>query len=126
MAENTPIWKIIVGMGVVVSVFTGIIKYDERLAKCRDVKQGMEQLESKVAQTLDKFHKVDILVNNAGVIKMSPAETTKEEDWDNVIDVNLKGEFLCAQEVGVQMINQRSGKIINIASVAGKMPPLRN
>lgn len=68
-----------------------------------------------------KFGEIDILVNNAGVFKMSPADMITEEDWDMIIDVNLKGQFLCAQEVGRQMIKQKSGKIINIASIAGKM-----
>jgi NAD(P)-dependent dehydrogenase (short-subunit alcohol dehydrogenase family) len=80
-----------------------------------------EDVAAMVRQTLDKFGRVDVLVNNAGIYRMSPAETMNEEDWDRVIDVNLKGEFLCAQEVGKQMIKQKSGKIINIASVAGKL-----
>ncbi len=79
-----------------------------------------EDVKEMVKQTVKKFDKIDALVNNAGILRMSPAETIKEEDWDKVIEVNLKGEFLCAQEVGRQMIKQKSGKIINIASVAGK------
>ena len=77
------------------------------------------EVETMVKQTVEKFAKIDILVNNAGIFRMSPAEGMKEEDWDKVIAVNLKGEFLCAQAVGKQMIKQKSGKIINIASVAG-------
>ncbi|MDI6655401.1 MAG: glucose 1-dehydrogenase [Candidatus Hydrothermarchaeota archaeon] len=78
-------------------------------------------VERMVQQTIEKFGRVDILVNNAGIFRMAPAETMKEEDWDKVIAVNLKGQFLCAQEVGKQMIKQKSGKIINMASVAGKL-----
>ncbi|MEA3255541.1 MAG: glucose 1-dehydrogenase [Candidatus Altiarchaeota archaeon] len=77
-------------------------------------------VEAMVHQTIERFGGVDILVNNAGILRMAPAETMKEEDWDKVIAVNLKGQFLCAREVGRQMIKQKSGKIINIASVAGK------
>ena len=77
------------------------------------------EVETMVKQTVEKFAKIDILVNNAGIFRMSPAEGMKEEDWNKVIAVNLKGEFLCAQAVGKQMIKQKSGKIINIASVAG-------
>ena len=77
------------------------------------------EVEAMVKQTVEKFGKIDILVNNAGIFRMSPAEGMKEEEWDKVIAVNLKGEFLCAQTVGKQMIKQKSGKIINIASVAG-------
>lgn len=80
-----------------------------------------EDVAGMVQQTVNKFGKVDLLINNAGIIRMSPAETMSEEDWDKVIDVNLKGEFLCAQEAAKQMINQRSGKIINIASIAGQL-----
>ena len=80
-----------------------------------------EDVERMVQQTIEKFGKVDILVNNAGIFRMAPAETMKEEDWDKVIAVNLKGQFLCAQEVGKRMIKQKSGKIINMASVAGKL-----
>ncbi len=79
-----------------------------------------EDVAGMVQQTVNKFGKVDLLINNAGIIRMSPAETMSEEDWDKVIAVNLKGEFLCAQEAAKQMITQRSGKIINIASIAGQ------
>ncbi|MFH1774962.1 MAG: 3-oxoacyl-ACP reductase family protein [Methanobacteriota archaeon] len=78
-------------------------------------------VERMVQQTIEKFGRVGILVNNAGIFRMAPAEAMKEEDWDKVIAVNLKGQFLCAQEVGKRMIKQKSGKIINMASVAGKL-----
>ena len=76
-------------------------------------------VEKMIKQTMDKFGKIDILVNNAGILRMGNAETMKQEDWDTVIQVNLTGQFLCAQAVGKQMIKQKSGKIINIASIAG-------
>ncbi len=79
-----------------------------------------EDIEEMVKQTVEKFDGIDILVNNAGILKMMPAEEMKEEDWDEVIAVNLKGQFLCAQATGKQMIKQKSGSIINIASVAGQ------
>ncbi len=77
-------------------------------------------VEAMVKQTLEKFGRVDILVNNAGILRIEPTEDMKEEDWDKVLAVNLKGQFLCAQEVGKNMIKQKSGKIINISSIAGK------
>jgi len=79
-----------------------------------------EDVSSMVNQALKKFDRIDILVNNAGIYRAAPAETAKEEDWDKILAINLKGQFLCSQEVGKQMIKQKSGKIINIASVAGK------
>jgi len=73
-----------------------------------------------VEETLRQFGNIDILVNNAGINPfILEAEKIKEEGWDQVLDVNLKGVFLCCQEVGRQMIRQGGGKIINISSAAG-------
>ncbi len=74
-----------------------------------------------VQRAVKKFGQIDILINNAGILKMSPAEKISEKDWDAVIAVNLKGQFLCAQGVGKQMLKQKSGRIINMSSIAGKM-----
>lgn len=110
-------------------VVTDVLDVEETAGEIR--KNGREALELKVdvtsrkeiaemvRRTLDRFGRIDILVNNAGIFRMAPAESMSEEDWDRVIDINLKGEFLCAQEVGKEMIQRKSGKIINIASVAG-------
>jgi 2-deoxy-D-gluconate 3-dehydrogenase len=76
-------------------------------------------VDTMVKVTLEKFRRIDILVNNAGILRMGNAESTSKDDWDKVIDVNLSGQFLCAQAVGKQMIKQKSGNIINIASIAG-------
>lgn len=79
-----------------------------------------KQVALLVEKTIDRFGRVDILVNNAGIprqVKPSLAET--EEGWDNLMAVNLKGVFLCSQDVAKKMIPQGGGKIINIASVAG-------
>jgi NAD(P)-dependent dehydrogenase (short-subunit alcohol dehydrogenase family) len=66
-----------------------------------------------------EFGRIDILVNNAGVTSVGPFETLPEEAWDRVIGVNLKGVFLCCQEVGHHMIGNKSGNIINMSSVLG-------
>ncbi len=79
-----------------------------------------KEVAEMVNRTINRFGRVDILVNNAGIYRAAPAESMSQEDWDNVLDINLKGEFLCAQEAGKQMINQGAGKIINIASIAGQ------
>ena len=76
-------------------------------------------IKKMVRQTVKKFGRIDILVNNAGIVRQAPVESMTEKDWDDVIKVNLNGEFLCAQAVGKQMIKQQTGRIINIASVAG-------
>jgi NAD(P)-dependent dehydrogenase (short-subunit alcohol dehydrogenase family) len=70
---------------------------------------------------LDAYGRVDVLVNNAGIACISPAEQTPPELWRRVLDVNLTGPFLLCQAFGSAMLAQRSGSIINIASVAGLM-----
>jgi 3-oxoacyl-[acyl-carrier protein] reductase len=71
-----------------------------------------------VQETLSRFGKVDILVNNAGVVVVKSIEKQTETDWDNVLDVNLKGVFLCCHRVVREMIKQKQGAIVNIASIA--------
>ncbi|MBU2883551.1 2-dehydro-3-deoxy-D-gluconate 5-dehydrogenase KduD [Psychrosphaera sp. B3R10] len=75
------------------------------------------QIIDVVEDTLKAFGKIDILVNNAGTIKRSPAHEFTDEDWDDVIEVNLNGVFRFCREVGKHMLKQGSGKIINIASL---------
>ncbi|HUK48349.1 MAG TPA: SDR family oxidoreductase [Terriglobales bacterium] len=72
-----------------------------------------------VDATLAQFGKIDILINNAGISWGTPVEQMRLEDWNKVIETNLTGTFLCSQAVGKIMIEQKQGKIINIASVAG-------
>ena len=76
-------------------------------------------VEAMVKEVQEKFGKIDILVNNAGILRAGNAEVLDKEDWDKVLQVNLTGQFLCAQAVGRQMMKQKSGSIINIASIAG-------
>lgn len=71
-----------------------------------------------VATALERFGALDILVNNAGVIKDRPLSFLKEADWDEVVDTNLKGAFLCSKAAIKPMIHQRAGRIINIASIS--------
>jgi 3-oxoacyl-[acyl-carrier protein] reductase len=74
-----------------------------------------------VDQVYGKFGRVDILVNNAGIIRRGTIETVTEEDWDRVIEVNLKGTFNCCKAVVGIMKQQAYGKIVNVSSIAGKM-----
>ena len=78
-------------------------------------------VERMVKQVLEKFGRIDILVNNAGLMGNYYLVTDyPEEEWDRLIDVNLKGTFLCCKAVLPSMIKQKYGKIISLASVAGK------
>ncbi|HHV72886.1 MAG TPA: glucose 1-dehydrogenase [Clostridia bacterium] len=90
----------------------------ETLPVAADVTK-MKDIENLVNSTLARFGRIDILVNNAGTALTKKAEEITEEDWDRVLDVDLKGVFFCAQAVGKQMIKQKRGKIINIGSILG-------
>ena len=79
------------------------------------------EVENLVKQTLDKFSKIDILVNNAGITRDNLLMRMSDEEWSQVIDVNLKGVFNCTKSVSKVMMKQRSGRIVNIASVVGLM-----
>ena len=68
-----------------------------------------------------EFKPLDILVNNAGITKDGLFVRMKEDDWDQVLAVNLKGSFLCGQQAAKQMMKQRQGAIVNIASIVGVM-----
>ena len=72
-----------------------------------------------VKQTTEAFGKIDILVNNAGITRDNLLMRMKEQEWEDVIDTNLKGVFLCTKAVTRPMMKQRSGRIINIASIVG-------
>jgi 3-oxoacyl-[acyl-carrier protein] reductase len=76
-------------------------------------------VEKMVKEVVKQFSKVDILVNNAGMSVVGPSERLKENLWRRGIDVMLTGVFFCSQAAGKEMIKQKSGKIINIASVNG-------
>lgn len=72
-----------------------------------------------VKETIDTFGSLDILVNNAGITRDNLLMRMKEEEFDQVIDTNLKGVFNCTKAVTRQMMKQRAGKIVNLASIVG-------
>lgn len=74
--------------------------------------------EKMVKETVSKYGKVDILVNNAGILFTAPVEETTDEMWDKLLAVNVKGVFFCAKAAAKEMKKQKSGKIINISSIA--------
>ncbi len=79
------------------------------------------EVDAMVKESLQKFQRIDILVNNAGVLLMKPFVQMTEKDWNFVLDNNLKSVFLCTNAVAKQMVKQKSGKIISIASAAGEI-----
>jgi len=80
-----------------------------------------DAVHAAVDQILDHFGQIDILVNNAGVNHRVPVLEFSEEDWDRVIDTNLKGYFLVTQAVAPQMLARGYGKVINVSSILGKV-----
>ncbi len=85
-----------------------------------DITNG-QSIEEGARKVLEKYGKIDILINNAGITRDSILFRMKEEDWEKVIAVNLKGVFLCSKIIGRLMFAKKSGKIINIASVIGEI-----
>jgi 3-oxoacyl-[acyl-carrier protein] reductase len=79
-----------------------------------------DQVKVMIEACINRFGKLDILVNNAGIIQTAPVTEIEGKDWDRVMEVNLKGVFLCCKAALAPMKAQHGGKIINIASVAGK------
>ena len=80
-----------------------------------------DQVDSFVQKTLDKFGKIDILVNNAGITRDGLLVRMSEADWDLVLNVNLKGAFICTKAISKIMMKQRDGRIVNMASIIGIM-----
>lgn len=111
----------------IVAVGTSIENLSETVAKIEALGQTVlplacdqtkpEQIDAAIAATLSKFGKIDILINNAGTIRRAPAHEHSDDDWQTVIDTNLNGVFRFCREAGKVMLKQKSGKIINIASL---------
>jgi 3-oxoacyl-[acyl-carrier protein] reductase len=80
-----------------------------------------DNVERMIQAILERFSQIDILVNNAGIARDKLVLRMTEEDWDAVLNINLKGTFHCTKAVVKHMSKQRSGKIVNIASVVGEM-----
>lgn len=78
-----------------------------------------DEVDAMMKQAIEVFGTLDILVNNAGITRDNLLMRMKEQEWDDVVDTNLKGVFLCTKAVTRQMMKQRAGRIINISSIVG-------
>lgn len=78
-----------------------------------------DEVKAMIKEVVSQFGSIDVLVNNAGITRDNLLMRMKEQEWDDVIDTNLKGVFNCIQKVTPQMLRQRSGSIINLSSVVG-------
>jgi NAD(P)-dependent dehydrogenase (short-subunit alcohol dehydrogenase family) len=99
----------------VVDEITGL--GERGLALSCDV-SSREEVDDMVRRTVAEFGRVDILVNNAGIISYKPFLELTDEDWDKTLNVNLKGQFLCARAAAREMVENKWGRIINIASIS--------
>ncbi|KPN93087.1 3-oxoacyl-[acyl-carrier-protein] reductase [Lysinibacillus sp. ZYM-1] len=117
------------GAKVVVNYSGSQAKAEEVVAKIQESGGEAIAVQASVSQTeevttlMDKavktFGSLDILVNNAGITRDNLLMRMKEDEWDDVLDTNLKGVFLCTKAVTRQMMKQRAGRIINISSIVG-------
>lgn len=85
-----------------------------------DISKASE-VDRLIAEAVSQWGKIDILINNAGITRDRLLVRMKEEDWDEVLNIDLKGAFLCSRAVAKYMLKERWGRIINITSVAGIM-----
>ena len=124
--QTARILGILGGTVIIVSTTDRILKRAEELrAGGADVKGMIADLMDREAvqrltkDIMDEYGRIDVLVNNAGIVKDGLLMAMKEEDFSKVVDVNLKGTFHCIRHAARQMIRQRSGRIVNMASVVG-------
>jgi len=95
-------------------------KYNVKVEQYRADISKENEVEEIIETVKDKFGKIDILVNNAGIWKYAKIHEMTEAQWDETININLKGIFTCCKHVSKIMIDQKYGKIINISSTAGQ------
>jgi len=100
-------------------VVKAIEKMDSQAIAVKADVAKKSETERLVQAGIDQFGRIDILVNNAGFGRPAMMLKMEEDQWDQVIDIHLKGAFLCSQAVGRHMKEQKGGKIINVSSVAG-------
>ncbi len=122
-AQGAAIAVIDINEGTLAETASALRAKGARVLAIRADLGSVADIDRLVAETVAAFGQVDILVNNAGVTRRAYIMDLTEEDWDRIHRVNAKGVFFCLQRVAREMIPRRSGRIINIASIAGKGYP---
>ncbi len=97
----------------------GIVALGRKTLAVKGDVSKKEEVDRLVTSAVKAFKRIDILVNNAGITRHAPFLEMSEQDWNVVLDLDLTGVFLCSQAAARHMVKQKSGKIINLASVAG-------
>lgn len=100
-------------------VVAEIQKMDKKAVAVKGNVANKEDCERIIRTAVDHFGKIDILVNNAGISRPAMLSKMTEEQWDEVVDIHLKGAFLCTQAASPYFMEQKDGRIINVTSVAG-------
>ncbi|HOL22347.1 MAG TPA: 3-oxoacyl-[acyl-carrier-protein] reductase [bacterium] len=80
-----------------------------------------DDVQKSVDEVIAKWGKIDVLVNNAGITKDNLILRMSEEEWDNVMEINLKGAFICSKIIGKVMFSRKTGSIVNVASIIGQI-----
>ena len=103
------------------SVAAEIRKLERRTLCLQADVSSRVSVQKMISRVLETFGRIDVLINNAGILQQKPFLEISDEDWGQILDVNLKGAFLCGQEVFPVMQSQKSGAIINMASFGGQL-----
>jgi len=103
------------------SVASEIRKLERKALALQVDVSSRASIKKMFSQVLETFSRIDVLVNNAGILQQKPFMKLSEADWDRIMDVNLKGAFLCSQAVFPIMQRQGGGRIINISSSGGQL-----
>jgi gluconate 5-dehydrogenase/2-deoxy-D-gluconate 3-dehydrogenase len=119
--SDVAICDVVVDDGLIAAVAKDIQKFGRRALVVKTDVTSESDVENLVKKVVDEFGRVDILVNNAGIAPLNKTFDVTVEEWDRVIDTNLKSVFLLSKAVAKVMVKQKSGKIINMGSIYGMM-----
>ena len=119
--SDVAVCDFVVDDGLIAAVAKDIQKFGRRALVVKTDVTREDDVENLVKKVVDEFGRVDILVNNAGIAPLNKTFDVTVEEWDRVIDTDLKSVFLMSKAVAKVMVKQKSGKIINMGSIYGMM-----